>query len=309
MQRILIMALLVSLTLLSCTQAPVASPATSLTASPPASTATPSPSTNQVTMPPTAQEDSITPYIASFEASPSEVQAGNPVTLRWSVNNATHISIDQGIGTVGDRGSRTVTPASSTAYTLTASNSHGSSTARVHVNVSGSIPEGPPATFNMPEVVVFSAEPANIVSEQEAILTWEVRNAYDVIIEPGLRIIPAKGTAKVSPSLTTTYKLTATNDQGTILAATTVTVSGKAPNEETPVIKFFKAEPCIIKKGESAVLSWKTVEASSVTIDKGVGIVSGEGTTSVSPQETTLYTMIAANPRGAQYQTVIVNVK
>lgn len=307
MQRILALILLTALAVLSCSQAPTVPPPTSTDSS-----VSPTPSASppgQTVTPPLVEEDSITPHITGFEASSYKVQAGKPVTLSWSVSNATHVSIDPGIGTVSATGSRKITPESSTTYTLTASNSHGSSTAKIRVEVSGSIPAGPPATFNMPEVAVFTAEPANIISEQEVTLTWDVRNAYDVMIEPGLRIIPPKGTARVSPAFTTTYKLTATNDQGTILAATTVTVSGKPPDEETPVIKFFKADPYIIKKGESAVLSWKTVEASSVTIDKGVGIVSGEGTASVSPQETTFYTMIATNPRGAQYQTVVVNVK
>lgn len=164
-------------------------------------------------------------------------------------------------------------------------------------------------SFNLPRVIVFKVEPANILSEQEAILTWEVQNAYDVVIEPGFRIIRAKGNATVNPAFTTTYKLTATNDQGTIIATTTLTVSGAPITEETPSIVFFIADPYVIKKGESAILSWKTTEASSVTIDNGIGIVAGTGTTRVSPSETTTYKMIAINPRGAQFQTVTVNVK
>lgn len=301
MQRTVVIVLLTILAALSCSQAAGEPPPTSVVA--------PSSPPDQAITPPAGQENSITPYIGSFEATPYKVQAGNQVKLSWSVTNAAHISIDQGIGTVSAAGSRIVIPESSTTYILTASNSRGSSTAKVHIEVSGTIPESPPAAFNLPEIAVFSVEPANIIPEQEATLSWDIHNAYDVMIEPGLRIIPVKGTARVSPTFTTTYKLTATNDEGTILAATTLTVSGKPPDEETPVIKFFKAEPYVIKKGGSAVLSWKTVEASSVTIDKGVGIVSGEGTAGVSPQETTLYTMIATNPRGAQFQTVVVNVK
>jgi hypothetical protein len=172
-----------------------------------------------------------------------------------------------------------------------------------------STPQNKASSFNLPRVVVFKVEPANIVPEQEANLTWEVQNAYDVVIEPGFRIIRTKGNATVNPAFTTTYKLTATNDQGTIIATTTLTVSGAPITEETPTVAFFNADPYVIKKGESAVLSWKTTEASSVTIDNGIGIVAGTGTTRVSPAETTTYTMIAINPRGAQFQTVTVNVK
>jgi hypothetical protein len=297
MKRFLLTGLFVVLVTLSCSQVvsmpqPVPSPAPSAPAP-----AAPSP-----------QSNSLTPDIISFQATPDTVKAGSNVTLSWQVTNAMTVTIDQGLGTVLSKGTRTVTPKSSVTYTLTASNNSGSSTTRVHVNVSGTVPESTPASFNLPEVVVFSVEPANIVAEQEATLTWEVRNAFDVVIDPGFRIIRAKGSAKVTPVFPTTYKLSATNDRGTILAATTLTVSGTPP-VEAPVIKFLTVDRYVIKKGETAVLSWKTTEASSVSIDKGVGTVDGTGTASVSPTETTIYMLTAANPRGAQFQSVAVNVK
>jgi hypothetical protein len=281
---------------LSCSQAISVPPATPIPS-------TPAPAS------PAPKDTSLTPHIVTFEASPDSIKAGASVTLRWEATNATSVSIDQGVGTLPAKGSRTVTPKSTVIYTLTASNNSGSSTTKVQVTVSGTIAESTPASFNLPEVAVFTAEPANIVAEQEVTLTWDVRNAYDVVIDPGFRIIRVKGSAKVMPVFPTTYKLTATNDQGSILATTTVTVSGVPPNEETPVIKFLKVDRYVIKGGETAVLSWKTIEASSVSIDKGVGTVSGEGTARVSPTETTIYTMTATNPRGAQFQSVVVNVR
>ena len=124
-------------------------------------------------------------------------------------------------------------------------------------------------------VTVFMAEPANIEMGSKATLKWEVQDSFDVEISPGLTIIPPKGSKEVAPAFTTTYKLIANNSDGSILATTTLTVSGVPLNEETPVIKYFTAIPNVIKKGESAVLSWQSVEASSATIDKGVVIVDG----------------------------------
>jgi hypothetical protein len=293
--------------LLACLFAAVVALSCSQVVSMPQPLPSPTPSSpSQAT--PTTPNNSLTPDIISFEATPDTVKAGGNVTLSWQVTNATSVNIDQGVGTVLPRGTRTVTPKSSVTYILTASNNSGSSTTKVHVTVSGTVPESTPASFNLPEVVVFTAEPANTVAEQEVTLTWDVRNAFDVVIDPGFKIIRAKGTAKVMPVFPTTYKLTATNDQGTILAATTVTVSG-VPPVEAPVIKFLTVDRYVIKKGETAVLSWKSTEASSVSIDKGVGTVDGTGSTRVSPTETTIYTLTAANPRGAQFQTVVVNVK
>jgi hypothetical protein len=62
----------------------------------------------------------LEPRIVSFDAKPASVRAGEPVVLAWSTENpAGGVSIDQDIGTVSARGSRTVTPKSTTTYTLT----------------------------------------------------------------------------------------------------------------------------------------------------------------------------------------------
>jgi len=164
-------------------------------------------------------------------------------------------------------------------------------------------------SLNLPEVAIFNLVPANIVSGSYATLTWDVRNSFDVEIEPGFTIIRPQGSQPVNPPYTTTYRLTATNAQGSIVATTTLTVSGVPPNIDTPVIKSFIANPYVIRSGGSSILSWQTVNGSSVSIDKNVGTVSGEGSTQVSPTITTTYMLTVTSPEGAQFQTVTVNVK
>src|SRR5688572_22439076 len=62
----------------------------------------------------------LEPRIVSFEARPATVRVGEPVVLVWSTENpAGGVSIDQEIGAVNARGSRTVTPKSTTTFTLT----------------------------------------------------------------------------------------------------------------------------------------------------------------------------------------------
>ena len=76
------------------------------------------------------------PAIDRFTAEPSTVTQGSPSTLRWSVSNATDISIDQGIGTLtAANGSRTVTPSVDTTYTLVAKGVGGTTSSSVTVNV------------------------------------------------------------------------------------------------------------------------------------------------------------------------------
>jgi hypothetical protein len=260
---------------------------------------------------PTGPVSTAPPTIMRFEALPSTVPPGETSTLQWEITGAATASIDQNLGPVALKGNMPVTPASTTTYTLTATNKYGNTTGQAQVIIRGNAttPTGAPQTYNLPIVTVLKVEPANILSGQTAMLTWEVQNSFDVTITPGLSIIPPKGSKEVSPTFTTNYQLTANNAHGSTIATTTLTVSGVQPNEETPVISYFMATPFVIKRGESATLSWKSTGGSSATVDKGVGIVDGSGTKQVTPSETTTYMLTVTNPRGAQFQTTTVNVR
>jgi len=99
--------------------------------------------------PPTATTPPATPAaptVAQFTAEPSSIEAGQSATLRWEVSGqATSVSINSGIGTVRSTGSQSVTPRSSTTYTLTASGPGGSITASATVAVVTPPPPAPPA--------------------------------------------------------------------------------------------------------------------------------------------------------------------
>jgi hypothetical protein len=74
------------------------------------------------------------PVVASFTANPTTVSAGNPVTLSWSVSNATYSIISPQVGPV--RGtSVVVTPAATTTYRLSTTNQYGRTGKSVTVTV------------------------------------------------------------------------------------------------------------------------------------------------------------------------------
>jgi len=58
------------------------------------------------------------------------------------------------------------------------------------------------------------------------------------------------------------------------------------------------AEPEAILIGESSTLTWSTTDSDSVVITPGIGSVDPYGSTSVSPTETTTYTITAEGPGG-----------
>jgi peptidoglycan-associated lipoprotein len=75
---------------------------------------------------------------AAVEAKPSVVQAGQPVTITWSTQNATDVAISP-IGAVQANGAQSVTPTESTTYHLTAKGPGGiiETDARVTVTEAG----------------------------------------------------------------------------------------------------------------------------------------------------------------------------
>ncbi len=82
--------------------------------------------------------------INSFTAEPRSIERGQSATLRWSISNATDMSLDQGLGAVAANGTRQVFPSNTTTYTLTGRGPGGTDTRSVTVEVSSAPPPPPP---------------------------------------------------------------------------------------------------------------------------------------------------------------------
>ena len=91
------------------------------------------------------------PTINYFTAEPTTINAGQPSSLRWSVTDATDVSIE-GIGPVSPNGRRAVYPAQTTTYTMTATGPGGTSNAATTVTVS--TPPPPPPAPSQPQLTV-----------------------------------------------------------------------------------------------------------------------------------------------------------
>ena len=86
------------------------------------------------------------PTINSFTAEPSTISNGQSSTLRWSVSNATDMTIDHGVGAVNSQGQRQVNPRDTTTYTLTVNGPGGSDSRSATVSVSTPPPPPPPTS-------------------------------------------------------------------------------------------------------------------------------------------------------------------
>lgn len=105
----------------------------------------PPPPTATSTPPPPAAK----PAVVRFDAEPSNIEAGQSVTLRWEVSNADNVAIAPGVGRVQSTGTSTVRPTATTTYIMTATGAGGSSaSASVTVTVNGGTTAPPAQTGN-----------------------------------------------------------------------------------------------------------------------------------------------------------------
>jgi peptidoglycan-associated lipoprotein len=80
-----------------------------------------------------------------------------------------------------------------------------------------------------------------------------------------------------------------------------------APAPAQPTVTL-SADPTSINKGDSSTLSWTSTNATQLTIAPEVGTVTAEGTTKVTPSDSTTYTITASGPGGSANSTARVTV-
>lgn len=220
---------------------------------------------------------------ATLSAGQSSVLYGAATTLNWTNINATSASIDNGLGSVSPvaAGSITVSPKATTTYTLTSSGPGGSATQSTKITVLFA-PSGS-----------FSASAILITAGNSVTLSWTASDATSASIDNGVGVVSASsGSVTVAPVATTTYTLTLTGAGGTTAKTVTVNVVAAASGS-------LSADPVTVTSGASSKLSWTTSNATSASIDNGVGAVStAGGSATVTPSVTTTYTLSVANSAG-----------
>ena len=109
------------------------------------------------------------PVIVSFAPNPATIDFGQSSSLQWVVQNATTVTIDNSIGSVGLTGSHSISPAASTTYTITATNAVGTVTAKTTLTVITSV-----------QILSFTATPSSTTSGGTSILVCETKGAASV---------------------------------------------------------------------------------------------------------------------------------
>ena len=80
-----------------------------------------------------------------------------------------------------------------------------------------------------------------------------------------------------------------------------------APPPARPTVTL-QANPTSVNSGESSTLTWNSTDATQLSIDPGVGTVTAQGSTKVTPSDSTTYTITATGPGGSATATAAVSV-
>src|SRR5438270_7106860 len=236
--------------------------------------------------------------VISFTANTSSVAAGSTITLSWQTQNATQVTIDNGVGTQPPNGSASTTVNATTTFTLVAHGASGQAKAAVTVSVS-----------TAPPTVKLNADRTTINAGDPPVqIQWVTTNATAISFNPPVNCGGepecgiSSGIGTVTPTQTTTFVATVTGPGGSTTGSITITV-----NQVPPTITL-AANPTNICCGNASILTWNTTNATSVTIDNGVGQEPANGSVEVKPTATTTYTASATGPGGTSSATATVTV-
>jgi uncharacterized repeat protein (TIGR01451 family) len=231
------------------------------------------------------------PVITAFTASPTSINAGDPVTFSATFTGGTG-EITPGNFPITSGGTYVLAtgPATSTTYTLTVTAPCGAAsqdTASVTVAV-GNAPSGSLTSTG------------DISVGCSATLNWTAVNATSGTLNPGAISVPVasgSGSISVTPVTTTTYTLSLTGPGGTTDYNATVNVS------PAPVITLFSASPTSIDAGDAVTFSATFTGGTGVITPGSLPILSGVPyILATGPSTDTTYTLTVTAPCGAASQ-------
>ncbi len=169
-------------------------------------------------------------------------------------------------------------------------------TITITVNDSQTTPPAP--------TVQISASPLTITDGQQTLLSWSSSNATTCEIN-GTTVTLNGEDDPMSPTQDTLYTITATGPEGTAVDSVIVRVIPQSLS--IPAISF-TADTQIVPKGNAVLLTWSTTNANYVYIDNGVNSTNTSDSESVSPEQTTMYTLTASGPDGSTSAKLLIKV-
>lgn len=148
------------------------------------------------------QTSKVPPTIKNFIASKYIVEDDKPIELKWDVDNAANITIDNGVGDVSSTNRKAVRILKDTTFTIKAVSCFGAISMR---SIKVQISKTPP------KIISFRSQSLLLAEGLTTNLSWSVEGAYSVEIDNGIGKVAISGKINISPTTDTTYTLVAKN--------------------------------------------------------------------------------------------------
>jgi hypothetical protein len=262
---------------------------------------------------------------ASLTANPNTISLGSSTTLTVTYTNANHIWITDQTGALvpgtdapglvetnsPQTISFTVSPTDDTSYRALGQGASGCQAISAFVTVS--------VTYPPPLLLSFTANPTCINRGESTTLSFQAQYATSITITGGgvSQTFPGNsgaaitsGSLTVSPTVDTTYNVTATGRGGTVSQNVSVTVK-----QPFTIDQFVADNTCLVSPTNTVNLTWAASNAETVTItDNSTEIVTGVspsgGTRSFPASSSTTFTITASRTgcNGPDYATRDISV-
>ena len=185
---------------------------------------------------------------------------------------------------------------SGTVYNAPGGNNYGANPYAIAFTINA--PSQPP-----PPSASISINKSSIIAGQDsAVVSWSSSGSINSVSITNIGSVATSGSQTVSPNTTTIYTITASGDGGSNTDSVTLTVY-------QPVVVSISSVPASIISGGIAQLSWVTSgDATSASLDQGIGAVLLSSSRNVSPNATTTYTLSASGPGGSDTDSATVTV-
>jgi hypothetical protein len=216
----------------------------------------------------------------SLSAAPATISSGSASTLTWSSTGMTSCTASGGwSGAKGTSGTATVSPLSTTTYTLTCSGVGATKAASATVTVTGGGTAAP--------TLGLSITPSTVTSGSPVYLGWASSNATQCTASGGWSGNRALSSSETNyPTSTTTYSMTCSGPGGQVTKSVTATIGSSPPGVE------LRAAPTSIVAGEPSVLTWSSSGVSDCNASGAwLGSRATTGSETVYPSNSSTYTL------------------
>jgi hypothetical protein len=129
-----------------------------------------------------------------------------------------------------------------------------------------------------------------------------------VRLEPGGLILGGKGRVTLRPTYTTIYRIFEARSGGPELGAVEIRIVPGLPLGEPARVCSFDASAAAVLPGEPVVLKWECTGSAKVRLEPGGLELDGKSEITITPLESTRYTLTATNAAGGSSRSLEVSV-